>query len=64
MSVAAQLKSGLSVFNVLNPESFNWYSNLSRTEFLSNSLLFFPAGKVVAELDHISLPAFGKRIFL
>ena len=24
----------------------------------------FPSGKVVIELDHISLPAFGKRIFL
>ena len=57
-SIASQL------FEVFKPEVFNWYSNLCKTESLSNSFLSITSGKVVIELDHVSFFALGKRIFL
>ena len=44
ISSQAQLKSGLIVFLVLNPESVSWWLNLSKTEYLSNSLLVWFLG--------------------
>ena len=64
MSVEAQLKSGFKVFNVFKPDSCNWWSNLSSTDILSNSSLFWSGGSVVTELDQTILSAFGKRMLL
>ena len=61
--IQAQLKSGFLVFKVLRPDVFNWWSNLSRTGFLSNSILGIFIGKVVSELDHLSDLAFGNKQF-
>ena len=64
MSEQLQEKSGNIVWLVFIPEVLSWWSNLSRTGFLSNSSFELSEGRVVSDEDQVFKSDFGNKILL